>query len=326
MSMRKALFVGVENYEYAKPLSGCVLDALSLADALKYNYDGTRNFEVRQLLAPQKAEDPVTGSELAEAIDWLFGEGDPDIAMFFFSGHGAFDGKRGYLCPSDYHDPHSGVPMEKLIEAAADSKARNKIIVLDCCHSGATGVEYFSSGISSLPENTVIMAGCTKEGYSVESRGRGVFTRLFEEALNGAGCNILGEVSPGSVYAHIDKSLGAFEQRPVFKANVRSFICLKRNKPLIAMDELRKLPLYFETPDFQFPLDPTYEEDKNHSENKERNEEHEQIFRLLRKYWRAGLVRPVGEEYMYWAAVHSTGCRLTALGEHYWHLLWKGVL
>jgi hypothetical protein len=28
----------------------------------------------------------------------------------------------------------------------------------------------------------------------------------------------------------------------------------------------------------------------------------------------------VGEEHMYFAAMHSTGCLLTPLGKHYWRL------
>jgi len=33
-----------------------------------------------------------------------------------------------------------------------------------------------------------------------------------------------------------------------------------------------------------------------------------------------GLVVPVGAEHMYFAAMESKYCKLTALGYHYWHL------
>jgi hypothetical protein len=41
----------------------------------------------------------------------------------------------------------------------------------------------------------------------------------------------------------------------------------------------------------------------------------------LQKYSHINLVKPVDEEHMYYAAINSTGCRLTALGAHYWNLV-----
>lgn len=45
----------------------------------------------------------------------------------------------------------------------------------------------------------------------------GVFTSLLVNALKGAASNLLGDVMPGRVYAHIDQSLASWEQRPVFQ-------------------------------------------------------------------------------------------------------------
>lgn len=325
--MRKALLIGIDYYMNGGSLNGCVNDATSMQRALEFNHDLSRNFETRTLAAvnEEEAYSILDRKTLATAIDWLF-EGEPEIALLYFSGHGSFNGAEGYLCPSDFSDEYTGVPMTNLIKAATNSKARNKLIILDCCHSGAAGTAYFSNQLSALPENTVIMAGCAQDGYSVESEGSGVFTQLFVEALNGAGSNLMGEVSPGSIYAYIDKSLGAFEQRPVFKANVKSFICLKKNKPLISMMDLRLLPMLFPVPEYKFPLDPTYEEDKNHTDNKEKSEEHEAVFKILREYWQVGLIVPDKEEYMYWAAIRSDSCRLTAMGRHYWKLLKKRII
>lgn len=338
--MRKALIIGIDFYRNGNLLSGCVNDAKAMKEALERDYDLSRNFQCQIRLAETvKLSDgrrigvsAVLQQELLDDIDWLF-EGDPEIALFYFSGHGAVVDKQGYLCPSDYFGKNSGVPMSRLIEAVNNSDAGNKVIILDCCHSGAAGDDSFGSDISVLPKNTVIMTGCTKEGYSQEKGGSGVFTQLFVEALNGAGSNIMGEVSPGSIYAYIDKSLGAFEQRPVFKANVKSFIRMKKNKPLIGMEELQRLTEFFEDPDDEYPLDPTYEEDKKNlpeGADTTKNEEHEAIFKILRKYWQNGLIVTTGLEpdkaYMYWAAVHSKGCKLTAMGRHYWKMLRNDVI
>lgn len=328
--MRKALLIGIDYYLNGNCLNGCVNDAMSMEAALELNHDQSRNFQCVSLLAHNRPDScqVIDDKLLAKSIDWLF-EGEPDIALFYFSGHGSFNGTEGYLCPSNFANAYSGVPMANLIKAASNSRARNKIIILDCCHSGAAGVEYFSRQLSGLPENTVIMAGCSQDGYCAEVEGGGVFTGLFVEAMNGAGSNLLGEVSPGSIYAYIDKSLGAFEQRPVFKANVKSFICLKRNKPLVPMNELRRLVQLFPHPEYEFSLDPSFEEDKTHvpeGADKERDEAHEAVFRILRRYWQNGLIVPVDAEYLYWAAVNSGSCRLTAMGKHYWRLISKGIL
>jgi hypothetical protein len=34
-----------------------------------------------------------------------------------------------------------------------------------------------------------------------------------------------------------------------------------------------------------------------------------------------GLVIPIGEDYMYYAAINSKSCKLTALGYQYWRLV-----
>ena len=63
------------------------------------------------------------------------------------------------------------------------------------------------------------------------------------------------------------------------------------------------------------PLDPTYEP----TANKKRHP-NEKIFSELQKCRACRLVEPIDQEHMYYAAMKSTGCRLTALGKHYWRL------
>ena len=45
------------------------------------------------------------------------------------------------------------------------------------------------------------------------------------------------------------------------------------------------------------------------------------IMKDLQKFQSVGLVVPVDEEYMYYAAINSKSCRLTALGYQYWRLV-----
>ncbi|MFG3756621.1 caspase family protein, partial [Klebsiella pneumoniae] len=111
---------------------------------------------------------------------------------------------------------------------ANESPARNKIIVLDSCHSGALGDSHTNKQISEIADGMTILTASTKDQYAVEANGGGLFTGLLVDALGGAAANLVGEVTPGSVYAHVDQSLGSWSQRPVFKTNVKGFISLRK--------------------------------------------------------------------------------------------------
>ena len=50
------------------------------------------------------------------------------------------------------------------------------------------------------------------------------------------------------------------------------------------------------------------------------------IARCLQESYEVGLVVPVGEEHMYYAAMNSRACKLTALGGQYWRLANEGKL
>jgi hypothetical protein len=105
----------------------------------------------------------------------------------------------------------------------------------------------------------VILTASTKDQYASEEDGSGVFTRLLVDALNGSACNLVGYVSAGSVYAHIDESLGPWEQRPVFKTNVKNFVPLREVLPPVDPADLRRIVELFPQPGYQHPLDPSYE-------------------------------------------------------------------
>lgn len=313
--MRKALCVGIDYYEYFNGLNSCINDAKQMGQALSNDENGDPNFEVKYLCASNKSFN-VTRRELKDRVSELF-SGDPDIALFYFSGHGSIDSCGGYLCTSEITKPDEGLSLDELMKIVRDSSARNKVIILDSCHSGQIANHSAMSNFSELPENTVILAACQSD----ESAYEGVFTPLLLDALMGGAMNLLGEVTPGSVYSHLDRSLGAWDQRPIFKANIKNFVCLRKNIPPVSKAELRKLIVHFDTPDMEYQLDPTYEEDKRDIPGGEKNPEHEAIFKLFRKYASLNLLVPVGAPHMYQAAVNSKQCELTPLGRYYWNLV-----
>ena len=159
------------------------------------------------------------------------------------------------------------------------------------------------------------MIASTAEQPALELNYSGVFTTLVMDALNGAAANLLGDITPGSIYAHIDQSLGAWDQRPVFKTNVKEFISLRSVQPAIEISDLRKIVELFPNKDHH-KLDPDYEPDSP-TPDLLKNE----MFAVLQKFNRINLVKPVDEDHMYFAAMRSKSCKLTVLGEHYWSLI-----
>lgn len=322
MSTRKALVVGIDYYanEHIQNLWGCVSDAHSVKSVLERNSDGTVNFDV-QLFAGIGPHDVISRSDIKNRVRDLFA-GDNDIALFYFAGHGYIEATGGYLLPSDSQTGDDGLPLSELLILANESKTRNKIIVLDSCHSGIAG-NHLKSQSAELSEGLTILTASTADQYANEEAGGGVFTTLFVDALSGSAGNLVGDVTPGSVYAHIDQSLGTWDQRPVFKTNVKSFVSLRKVQPPISLADLQRITEFFPSPGFEFQLDPSFEPEShpNLAELTTPNPENTQQFAILQKYNRVNLVVPVDAPHMWHAAMGSKSCKLTVLGEHYRRLV-----
>lgn len=323
--MRKALCVGIDSYENVEDLHGCVNDANAVKSALERNGDGTLNFEVK-LMSATSEKAYITRTELKDAIEELF-KSESEIAVLYYSGHGSFDAVGGYLCTSEVTRPDEGLSLNDVMGYVSQSKAQNKVVILDSCFSGAIANPIQMANYSVLHNGTTLLAACGEKEYATEQNNHGVYTSLLVEALYGGAMNLLGEVSPGSIYSYIDRSLGAWEQqRPVFKANINNFVSLRKNAPPVPISELRRITEFFENPYEEYHLDPTYEPDKHEVENKEVNKEHETIFSILQRFVKLNLVVPVDEDHMYYAAIHSKSCKLTAQGQHYWNLVKKNTI
>ena len=321
--MRKALIVGIDHYSHIKPLSGCVNDAHAVKAVLERHADGTVNFVTPRLLTGTGPADIVEKAELKEAVRELFA-GDADIALLYFAGHGYVEDTGGFLCASDCRTGDDGFSLAELMTLASKSHARNKVIILDSCHSGIAGDRPTARGIAEINEGMTVLTASTAEQYAMEvpGGGAGVFTTLFVDALGGAAANLVGDVTPGSVYAHIDQSLGPWAQRPVFKTNVKTFVSLRKATPPIPLTDLQALATHFPNAGYNFKLDPAYEPERSREQRNDPNvpppdPEKTAVFAILQKYVKVNLVRTVGATHMWHAAMQSKSCELTVLGEHY---------
>ena len=313
------MIVGIDHYQYISPLGGCVNDAHGVKAMLDRHADGSVNFGTK-ILVGTGPSDLVTRAELKNAVRELFVD-DTDVSLFYFAGHGYIESTGGYLCAGDCKTGDDGLPLAEIMSIANGSLARNKIIVLDSCHSGALGDSHTNKQISEIAEGMTILTASTKGQYAAEQNGGGLFTDLLLDALGGAAANLVGEVTPGSVYAHIDQSLGSWSQRPVFKTNVKTFVSLRKVQPPLPLSDLRRIAEFFPAAGHEFQLDPGYEPEHPDADPKKTP-----IFTILQKYNRVNLAVPVGAPHPYHAAVESKTMKLTALGEHYRRLVEAGLL
>lgn len=319
--MRKALVVGIDHYDQLDPLFGCVNDAHSVAGVIKQNSDGTVNFGVK-LITASSSKDAVSRSVLKTAVTELFA--DPsEIALLYFAGHGHRETTGGYLCTSECTSGDDGLPLVDVLKLANESKAMNKVLLLDSCHSGVAGNSPLTEDTAALASGLTILTASTEDQYANEENGKGVFTELLVDALNGGAGNLVGAVTPGSVYAHIDQSLGPWAQRPVFKTNVQSFVSLRSVQPPIALADLKRLVELFPDPGFVFQLDPTFEPERGMADDgvPAPDPVNTAKFAVLQKYNRVNLLVPVDAPHMWHAAMYSKSCKLTVLGEHYRRLV-----
>lgn len=328
--MRKALIVGVDEYksESIRNLTGCVADAQSVCDVLARHHDGTLNFQC-DLRVAKNHHSPLGRRDLRERVQRFFEE-DAEAGLFYFAGHGLIESTGGYLQASDAETASDGLALSDLVHWVNQSPIRHKLVILDCCHSGAMAAPAGTPDVATLGKNVTVLTASTERQLAAENHGSGLFTGLMVEALKGAAANITGEVSPASVYAFIDQSLSAFQQRPMFKSNVQQFISLRNTQPKISLSDLHRITEFFPAKDDEHALDPSYEKDPSPEHLKDdykgKDPVKVEIFRILQRYNRLNLLVPIGEDDMYFAAMNSTGCRLTPLGQHYWRLVQKKLV
>jgi uncharacterized caspase-like protein len=310
--MRRALLVGIDDYPSA-PLAGCVNDAEAMERLLRRHDDGGVNFDTQLLTSDRER---VTRGRLREGIDELFA--DPaDVALLYFSGHGTENDLGGYLVTSDAALYDEGVSLADVLALANRATHISEVaIIVDSCHSGWLGtIPAADNAHASLREGLSILSASRSSQPSLEQGDHGVFTELVCSALDGGAADILGNVSVAGIYAYVDQAFGAWDQRPLFKSHVSRMLSLRTAKPAIDVSVLRRLPEWFQTPDADLALSPSHEPTAKPADS-----EAEATFRCLQRCNRVKLVEPIDEEDMYYAAINSTGCRLTALGRFYWKL------
>ena len=139
--------------------------------------------------------------------------------FLYFSGHGAPDLKTGeaYLIPWD-GDPsfleNTGYPVKRLYERMANLKAKEVLVAMDACFSGAGGRSVLPKGArplvmkiatAAVPQNLTVFAAATGEQITstLEDQGHGTFTYYFLKGLSGGAKDASGRVMTQALYDYL---------------------------------------------------------------------------------------------------------------------------
>ncbi|MBI3565429.1 MAG: caspase family protein [Elusimicrobia bacterium] len=159
----------------------------------------------------------ATKSALEKNVEtWLPRLVKPDSRVYFyFSGHGAPDAASGeaYLVPVD-GDPNflanTGYPVRRLYERLGMLPAKQVLVAMDACFSGAGGRSLLATGARPLltrietgtvPRNVVALTASASNEISgsLDLQGHGAFTYFLLKGLDGAAKDASGRVTPKSL-------------------------------------------------------------------------------------------------------------------------------
>lgn len=166
--------VGIGNYSDPKVrnLTKTEADAKAMAEFYK---KGTQN--VITITGKYATRD-----QILKSLDSQFARAKAvDKIIFYFSGHGY----PGGFCPYDMTTIEEGLKYSELISIMQKSKAKNKFIFADACHSGAIR----QNGTDTEPkvENVLLFLSSRGNEYSAESPflANGYFTKHLLRGLGG---------------------------------------------------------------------------------------------------------------------------------------------
>lgn len=237
--IRDALVVGISNYQSLPGLNAPAHDAEAIAQQLESNGDFrvTRLPEIVQTGKLQVGvKTPVMLAELEAALVKLFkpkGNNVPHTALFYFSGHGLQKESgicEGYLATSDTN-PNAhfyGLSLFWLRRLLQESPVRQRIVLLDCCHSGEM-LNYLEAdpGAKSGTDRLFMVASREYEtAYESLTGQYSVFTQALLEGLD-ARRLANGVVTNYALTDWVSTALKGESQQPLFE-NSGSEIVLTR--------------------------------------------------------------------------------------------------
>lgn len=195
---RWAILIGINGYhESLGRLKYSINDCRRLAGVLTSGEDAFPADHVLVLADDEAAERKPTYANIHSWLaSWLAQPDEDDTVLVFFAGHGReMDGKC-YLVPGDatLQTIHvTGIPVPYIQELLNRCKARQKVLILDACHSGAGSRDV---SVMAAPMMETLSAGkgiytltscdVNEVSHEWDEKKQGVFSYYLAEALSGS--------------------------------------------------------------------------------------------------------------------------------------------
>ncbi|MEW6616208.1 MAG: ankyrin repeat domain-containing protein [Thermodesulfobacteriota bacterium] len=212
-----AIVIGIEQYRQKLPKADfAVHDAKIMTDYLT-KVMGYPEENVVTLI-----NDRALKSDMEKYFEkWLSNNVEKDSTVFvYYSGHGAPNPKTGdaYLVPYD-GDPsfidQTGYSIKRLYESLGKLQAKEIIVALDSCFSGAGGRSVIAKGARPLvitmetlviPSKIAVLSAASGDQISstYEEKGHGLFTYFMLKGIKGEGdTNGDGKIEIGELFNYI---------------------------------------------------------------------------------------------------------------------------
>jgi hypothetical protein len=209
----RALLIGNSTYPVDEHnlqiLKGPVKDIAALNRALIDRDTGLFD-DVDVTLLPE-----ASSARALRTLSKFFGSADrDDVLLVYFSGHGKLDQSgRLHLCMQDTETTDllsTAVSSTRINEFAEASRARNVVIILDCCYAGAFRGGDFGDAVAG-PGRYVLTScrGTQLANDATVENGTSYFTQHLVDGLLGAAADRDrdGYVDFSDVYAYVDRRL-----------------------------------------------------------------------------------------------------------------------
>ena len=194
-----AIVVGIEQYRQKLPKADYATHDAEVMNDYLIKTLGLQEENVALLLDTHAAR-----TDLVKYVEsWLPNRVEKgDTVFIYFSGHGAPNPKTGeaYMVPYDgdpaYIDT-TGYPLKRLYEQLATLPAKEVIVMLDSCFSGAGGRSVIAKGMRPMglsvetpvlaKGKTVVLAASSGDQVSstYDAKGHGLFTYFMLKGLQG---------------------------------------------------------------------------------------------------------------------------------------------
>lgn len=213
-----AIVIGIENYRQKLPKADFAINDAKIMVEYLTKVMGYPEENVVTLL-----NDHATNVDLVKYFEkWLPNNVEPRSTVFiYYSGHGAPDPKSGsaYLVPYD-GDPsfidETGYSLKRMYNALGKLPAKEIIVALDSCFSGAGGRSVIAKGSRPLvmnfqnnvvlPKNMTVLSASSGDQISstYDEKGHGLFTYFMLKGIKNEDVTRPdGSLKIGDLYSYI---------------------------------------------------------------------------------------------------------------------------